>query len=60
MNVKELKKLLEGVSDNALVVVEGRDHNYLYAYPREELAIKEDDMLFQSFDETGIPVLLFA
>lgn len=62
MKVKELKKLLERVPDEALIVVEGLDHNYNYAYLREDFAIREGDNLAMFYNQEGtkIPVLFFS
>ena len=65
MNVKELKKLLENVSDNTLVVIEGRDHSYLRAYARSDFAVREGDDLAMFYNQeheikSKIPVLYFS
>lgn len=51
MNVGELKKRLEGISDDTLLVLEGRDHSYRYASVIEAQAEAH-------FDGRKLPVYL--
>ena len=49
MNVKDLRKALEGLDDNVVVVVGAPDHEY------REAGSAWDEDTFQAIDEEGYP-----
>ena len=64
MKVKDLKKLLEKIDDDATVVVRGTDHNYFTATCDSEYAVNIKGELSETFpgDERydyRFPVLVF-
>lgn len=61
MKVRDLKRLLETVSDETEIVVTGSDHSYLYARAKTVMATKEDGgNLSEYYGEPAVGVLLVS
>lgn len=53
MTAKELKKLLETVPDNAKIVINGMDHNYIVAHCSLTTALGDDGYLWVAICQDG-------
>ena len=63
MNLGQLKAFLSTVQldDKTPVVIPARDHSFLEAYCRVDVAtVEEDGTLTESADQTGANVLIFT